>query len=317
MIAGAMSGLAAMIALATTSVLDLGALPTRIPPMSKVEASAEEIAPDDSEIFDARVDRHARLTVPVHVEGNGPFQFIIDTGSQRTVLANTLAQQLALEAGPEMRIVGIVQAAIVPSAHVETIDLGRLRLSRVQVPLLQRGDMDADGILGTDSLQDQRVLIDFERKRIEVGDADDLGGNRGYEIVVRARKQSGQLIVTNARIDGVKVAMVFDTGAELSVGNRALQTALGKRGSHFREVQVTSVTGHSTVAQVGTARKLDLRDIIITNPFMAFTDSPAFSELGLQDRPALFLGMREMRMFKRVAIDFGSRRVLFDLPKNL
>lgn len=317
MIPERMPGLATLLALAATSVIDLTALPTRIPRMSTVETTSEEIAPPDSEAIDARVDRHARLTVPVHVDGTGPFQFIIDTGAQRTVLSDSLAQQLDLEAGPDMQIVGIVQAASVPSAHVGTIDLGRLRLSRVQVPLLKRDDIDADGILGTDTLQDQRVLIDFERSRIEVGDADELGGNRGYEIVVRARRKSGQLIVTNARIDGIKVALVFDTGAELSVGNRALQAALGKRGSQFRAVQVSSVTGHSAIAQVGTASKLDLNDIAISNPFMAFTDSPVFAELGLQNRPALFLGMREMRMFRRVAIDFGSRRVLFDLPKNL
>lgn len=312
-----MPGLATLIALAATSVIDLSALPTRIPPMATIEATSDEIASPDSEAIDARVDRHARLTVPVHVDGTGPFQFIIDTGAQRTVLSDSLAQRLDLEAGPDMQIVGIVQAANVPSAHVGTIDLGHLQLSRVQVPLLKRDDMDADGILGTDTLQDQRVLIDFERSRIEVGDADDLGGNRGYEIVVRARRKSGQLIVTNARIDGIKIAVVFDTGAELSVGNRALQTALGKRGSQFRAVQVSSVTGHSAIAQVGAAHRLELRDISISNPFMAFTDSPVFAELGLQDKPALFLGMREMRMFKRVAIDFASRRVLFDLPKNL
>jgi hypothetical protein len=29
------------------------------------------------------------------------------------------------------------------------------------------------------------------------------------------------------------------------------------------------------------------------------------------------LGMRELRMFRRVAIDFGSRKVMFDLPAEL
>ena len=37
-------------------------------------------------------------------------------------------------------------------------------------------------------------------------------------------------------------------------------------------------------------------------------------EIGLADKPALFLGMREMRVFRRVAIDFPRKRVLFDLP---
>lgn len=314
-----MPGLAAIMTLAAASVINQQALPTRIPPSATVQTanestSDEDFAAAEGETIDARVDRHARLTIPVHVEGTGPFRFIIDTGAQRTVLSDTLAQQLNLENGPELRIIGIVQATSVPSAQVARLELGRLRVSNILVPLLGRDDMDADGILGTDTLQDQRVLLDFERRQIEVGNARDLGGNRGYEIVVRARQRSGQLILANAKIDGVSVRLVLDTGAELSVGNRALQKALGKRGSKFRSVVVRSVTGHSAIAEVGTARKLDLKDITISNPFMAFTDSPAFAELGLEDKPTLFLGMREMRLFRRVAIDFEARRVLFDIP---
>ena len=32
---------------------------------------------------------------------------------------------------------------------------------------------------------------------------------------------------------------------------------------------------------------------------------------------ALILGMRELRLFRRVAIDFATRRVMFDLPTGL
>jgi hypothetical protein len=187
----------------------------------------------------------------------------------------------------------------------------------MQVPLLERADMGADGIIGTDTLQDQRVLLDFESEQIRVGEAQELGGNRGYEIVVRARRQSGQLIMTSARIDGISVAVVLDTGAETSIGNRALQAALGRKGSHFTPVMIESVTGHSVLAEVGAAKKLNIQDIAIHNPLLAYTDTPAFAELGLEAKPALFLGMREMRVFRRVAIDFATRRVMFDLPASL
>ena len=45
-----------------------------------------------------------------------------------------------------------------------------------------------------------------------------------------------------------------------------------------------------------------------------FADSPTFHALGLADEPALILGMSELKLFRRVAIDFKTRRVLFDLP---
>src|SRR3546814_8270516 len=89
--------------------------------------------------------------------------------------------------------------------------------------------LQADGILGTDSLQDQRVLLDFTKNTIAIGGARELGGGSGYDIVVHARKRSGRLIMTNAVIDGVRVDVVVDTGASSTIGNLALRQAMRQR----------------------------------------------------------------------------------------
>ncbi|MCB2047093.1 MAG: aspartyl protease family protein [Novosphingobium sp.] len=315
-----MTGLAAILALAAAaSAAGPQALFAPIPQSgftrSTAPASTEgDFAGPDDETIAAQADRQRRLTVPVHIEGHGPFRFMIDTGAQRTVLSTALAAELGLENGPQLRVAGIVQEARVPSAWVRNLDLGQLTLEEMNVLLLEQAHMGADGIIGTDSLQDRRVLLDLEGDQITVGDSDSFGGKDSYEIVVRARRKSGQLILTNARIDGINVAVVIDTGAENSVGNRALQAALGKRGSSFKPVMLESVTGHSMLADVSYPRALALREVSINNPAIAFTDTPAFAELGLESKPAIFLGMREMRVFSRVAIDFAKRKVLFDLP---
>lgn len=267
-----------------------------------------------TDVVEAQADREARLTVPVTVDGKGPFRFLIDTGSERTVLSSALAGRLGLPEGPGARVVGVAGVEDVRTAHVGSIDLGSRRFTRLTAPLLERHHMGADGIVGTDSLQNQRVMLDFESDMIEIGDARSLGGNRGYEIVVRARQRSGQLIMTSARIDGVRVAVVLDTGAGTSVGNRALQRALRKRGSEATPVTLLSVTGQKVIADIGFASELDISDLTVTNLVIAFTDTPAFTRLRLDRKPALFLGMREMRLFRRVAIDFEKRSVLFDLP---
>ena len=44
-----------------------------------------------------------------------------------------------------------------------------------------------------------------------------------------------------------------------------------------------------------------------------FADSPPFERLGLAERPAMLLGMANLRLFDRVLIDFPRRRVFFDL----
>jgi len=50
-----------------------------------------------SEIVDIDEDRAQRMTVPVSIEGRGPFSFVIDTGAERTVLSRKIATRLALD----------------------------------------------------------------------------------------------------------------------------------------------------------------------------------------------------------------------------
>lgn len=267
-----------------------------------------------SEQLDVRTDREQRMTVAVGLDGQGPYRFLIDTGSQRTVVSVGVADKLGLEPGPFARIVSVAGTDIVRTAYVQDLALGKRRFSEVMVPLLESRHMGADGIIGTDSLQGQRVLLDFKRGTIEIGDKRSLGGNRDYEIIVRARRRAGQLVVTNALVDGIRTSIVLDTGAGTSVGNRALQRALNKRGNPNAIVTLTSVTGDTIEADLGFANQLDIRDISITNLVIAFTDTPAFTALELSNKPALFLGMRELRLFQRVAIDFSDRKIMFDMP---
>ena len=50
---------------------------------------------------------------------------------------------------------------------------------------------------------------------------------------------------------------------------------------------------------------------------VAFSDVPPFRRLGMADRPALFLGMDAMKLFRQVSIDFPNREVRFLLPRSV
>ncbi|MCX7864571.1 MAG: aspartyl protease family protein, partial [Novosphingobium sp.] len=66
---------------------------------------APPLLPDLPEIRleGVRTDRETRLTVPVTIEGKGPFRFVIDTGSQTTVVADSLAARLGLRSEASAR----------------------------------------------------------------------------------------------------------------------------------------------------------------------------------------------------------------------
>lgn len=77
------------------------------------------------------------------------------------------------------------------------------------------------------------------------------------------------------------------------------------------------VNGVRVSGETRVARSLQLGSAQMNNVVISFADSPTFDALDLDDRPALILGMSELRLFERVAIDFETRRVLFDLPRSV
>lgn len=269
----------------------------------------------DVELIQTGEDRHQRLTVPVTIGSSGPYEFMVDTGSQHTVLATSLATKLGIPLGRKAKLTGVAGSEMVDTVELDEIALGKRSYYGLLAPLLDRSDIGAEGIIGLDSLQGQRVQFDFRKGLLAVADAQALGGNRGYEIVVTARRRSGQLIMTQARIDGIRVQVVIDTGSDTSIGNRALQRQLSLRGQSG-QMTLRSVTGQEIVADIGFARGLTIDQVTFANVLVAYADSPHFPLLGLDKQPTLFLGMRDLRQLDRVAIDFASRRIYFDIPET-
>jgi predicted aspartyl protease len=124
--------------------------------------------PDPVLYLDASLDADDRLTIPVMINGQGPFQFIVDTGADRSVLSVDLAQRLDLTRGPDVMVHGIAGAQISHTAIVEQLTVGDARLSKVNLPVLAAERVGADGLLGVDVLQGRSVVMDFHRRRLEV-----------------------------------------------------------------------------------------------------------------------------------------------------
>lgn len=285
-------------------------------------ASTQDAAPpaaapvSETETLELQVERYRRMTVPVHINGQGPFDFLIDTGAQASVLSHALADQLQLTDRATATLVGMASRREVQTAVLDEISFGSGSRRQAVAALVEGANIGgADGILGLDTLQDRRILLDFENLRMEVAHPDEPTSRRGYEIVVRARAYRGQLIIARAEIDGIRTAVIIDTGAQGSVGNDALLRRM-RRARTATSAELTDVNGVQALGTVRVARQLDLGRAEISNFAITFADSPTFAAMGLDDEPAMILGMNELHLFRRVAIDFASRRVLFDLPDS-
>lgn len=272
----------------------------------------------EGEIIAIDEDRARRMTVPVSIEGQGPFSFVIDTGAERTVLSRKIAAELTLDAEEPAQLMSIAGSSMVDMVYVPELTVGTKSYDSLITPVLLARHIGADGILGLDSLQNQRVLFDFIANQILVEDTKTplpMASHR--EIVVTAKRRSGQLIFTDATISGIKVNVIVDTGAQISIGNSILQKRLSKRAKELGEDNsLIAVTGQRLGVEFGRARNLRIGRAQFASLPVAFADAPPFERLGMAKKPAILLGMDVLRRFDRVAIDFKKRKIHFLLPQN-
>ena len=257
-------------------------------------------------------DVHARMTVPVSIDGRGPYDFVVDTGAERTVIARELAQDLALGAGQRARMHSMTEVSDVGTVVIKALEVGGKKVRGIHAPALARRDLGAEGMLGVDSLKSQRVSFDFERRQMTV-----VPSSRREEhwdkgsIVVTGKSRFGQLILADAEVDGQRVWVIIDTGSQVTVGNSALRRKLEakQRLGATRPLEMTSVTGGTIVADQAIARKIRIGGMDIKAMPIAFADVHPFRKLALMDRPALLLGMDALQLFSRLSVDFARRKV--------
>lgn len=264
-------------------------------------------------------DAHDRMTVPVRLSGAGPFRFIVDTGADRTAISRDLAARLKLVEGARASLHSVTGVTAVDTALVPELELSRKSVRVVDAPLLEREHIGADGILGVDTLKSQRVQFDFESNMMSI--VPSTAADHPFdpeEIVIKASRRHGRLIFSEAKVNGRPVTVVLDTGAEVSVGNRALHQMLTGRNTDksAEKVELRSVTGHTLVGDYAVVRELAMDNVQLKGLTVVFADAHTFRKLKLEKRPALLLGMNAIRAFKRVSIDFANRKFRVVVPES-
>lgn len=260
--------------------------------------------------------RETRLSVEVFVNGKGPYDFIVDSGADTSVVGLRIANTLQLPLGTPAVLNAMTARNIVDRVKVEQLAVGSSTFNNLLLPALRESDLGGDGMIGIDALVEQRLMMDFERKLIKVEDARVPWKRVPGEIVVIARRQRGQLILTEVRAAGLPLDAVIDTGSEITIGNLALRDKLIKRNrDKFITVEVTGVTGETAKLQLAKIAELQLGPVTLHDVPMAFADVPPFRAFGLSGEPALLLGTDLLESFRRISLDFRARKVRFQLRK--
>ena len=258
---------------------------------------------------------NTRLTVQVHVNGRGPYRFLVDSGADTSVVGLRLARDLQLPLGTPAILTSTTARELVDRVRVAELTLGTTTVRDLQLPALSEFDVGGDGLIGIDALVQQRLLMDFEKRFIKVEDARTQWRREPGEIVIVAKRQRGQLILTQVRASGHSLDAIVDTGSEVTIGNSALRNKLLRKGTEFWTVPATGVTGVTMKMQMAVIRELQLGPVTLHDVPVAFADVPPFQLFGVSEEPALLLGTDLLSTFRRVSLDFRSRKVRFQLRR--
>jgi predicted aspartyl protease len=263
-------------------------------------------------------ERDDRLTVPVRLSGAGPYQFLVDTGADRTAVSREIVAKLRLESAGGAELHSVAGVSTVKTAKVNDVELTKIPAS-IEAAVLEGANIGADGIVGVDLLRSQRVQFDFEKRLMSIvpSKSPDFKDEPGA-IVVQARRKSGRLVVTDAEANGERLTVVLDTGSQVSIGNQALRDRLlGRNLINPRQtVELESVAGEKIYGDYMFVRRLDIGGIGLKDLAIVFANAHTFKQLGLEKRPALLLGMNAIRAFKKVSIDFANKKFRVVLPEQ-
>lgn len=271
---------------------------------------------DDPTRVGAGRDQAARLVAPVTINGKGPFDFMVDTGANRSCMSIALAEQLALAPGPQVSLHTVVATRMRNTVRVDRLQVGARSQRNVNVPVLPIPSSEAQGVLGVDWLKNRRLLLDFHGKSLEIS-APKAETSSLNKVVVPARRRSGQLTLIDADVGGRPISAMIDSGSELSIGNGALRRLMPAMSVSQRErmqrVEMSSLVGEKFSGDLLYVPFMRLGGLTLGNVPVVFADTQVFQLWDLHDKPAIILGMDLLTQFTAVALDFGRSTVRFDI----
>ena len=107
-------------------VLAIGSASAAEIPMTHLEAVSDVPGVDQktqTEDVRFRNEHYDRMTVPVTVQGTGPYRFLVDTGADRTAISRDIADRLKLSAGASASLHSISGVSTVSTATISDLQL--------------------------------------------------------------------------------------------------------------------------------------------------------------------------------------------------
>jgi predicted aspartyl protease len=282
---------------------------------------AESRCPATAASLTPRFVQRALIVIPVRINQTGPYDFVVDTGSQVTVLDPSLASELDLK---PRGTVGVISVTSYEQASVTVLDTLEAGSAVLEKPLavvqdlrqIQGANPRIRGLLGENFLSHFDLLIDYGHKRLCLDATSALRESvRGEHIpLVAPQDPESKLpfmerLVVSVHLSGAgsrEIRLQLDSGSdgpllypatgerELRILNRATPrgTTVSKAQQAFADLPPQDLRIGSRI----------LNRVSFATPVTPRNDVPSLKEDGLL--PTM--------LFQRVFISGSDHYVVFD-----
>jgi predicted aspartyl protease len=251
-----------------------------------------------------RIAPYGRLTTDVYVNGQGPFSFLIDTASSRTLIFEHVRQKLNLpQSQPDHLLVyGINDVAAALPVKPDSVSVAGEEIHGLTLAVLPDSEPnEPDGVLGVDVLARYFVVLDRSTMRLKLLPP---GSDSAKPYLDWAEAQLTSHALRNfpisfwylgARFNEHRFTTLFDLGAGTTMMNWDAAEELGLHKRDFDHYgpppdQLQDVLGKRSPAvrlmnlEVGLPGKSWNKQLAIV------ADAPVFGYFDLEEKPAAIVG---------------------------
>lgn len=292
-------------------------LPTAAAPDTELSQVVIE-APEPRFAAPTLRDRIGRIWAPVLINGHGPYRLVLDTGATHSAIIPQVVDSLgiSLAQATTVRVTGVTGSAIVPTVPVDRIEVGDLSMDATHLPVVADVFGGAQGVLGTEGLSDKRILIDFGRDRVLImrsrGNLD-----RNDFVTLPLRQLRDHLMALDVLVGTVRAKAIIDTGAQVSIGNSALRTALQRRNPRdAKKEEIEGVTLDVAHGDTIPAPPIEVGSLRFNGMSITYGDMYIFDRWHLTHDPTVVLGMDVLGTVDVLVIDYRLRELQIRLRRS-
>jgi len=264
-------------------------------------------APEPRYVAPTRRDRIGRIWAPVLINDQGPFRLVLDTGASNSAVTAGVAAALGLPLTDDKQVMlrGVTGSRQVPTIPVDSIVVGDLELRSKRLPIVIDALGGAEGVLGTEGLQDKRIFIDFRHDKITIFRSHSERAPPGF-VTIPIKIVNGLLLVADIRIGSLHAKAIIDTGGQGTLANLPMRDALSTR-LRPEDLRADEVTGATLDVQRGdriAMPPIRIGDLTIRGAHITVGDMFIFQHWKMTTEPALLIGMDVLGLLDTLIIDY-------------